>query len=456
MMSASLKGLAAGLHALQSRPPTTWQMRGSHARPGLHALMRYPAMMSPAMQGDILDVLLSHVPTPQVLDPFVGSGTTLTEALHRGLAFTGIDINPLAGLLCEAKAGVHRGADVGAGADRVERALNLDRGRRIDVDFPNLEKWFSEEAARALSRIRRSIQSVPNRTVRLFFWSVFAETIRLCSNSRTSTYKLHIRPNQNGCTAGDVLETFRRQSSDAVDRARWATPSRTSRADTGSIAPRIVCGDSRTVRIPLNGDAPVAVVTSPPYGENVSTIPYGQFSYLALRWIPLIDLPRGSCSAHISNTHALDTASLGGSSVDWQGKCDSMRLISPAFDEFMDVAERNGRTRLVRKSGVFVFDFCDTMQQVAAVSRSPQYWILTVGNRRVAGIELPLDRICRDIAQFFGGKHIYTLRRTLPVKRMPLRNSEGQMITRETVLVTEIPSVRRPREGATAKLALEG
>jgi hypothetical protein len=36
---------------------------------------------------------------------------------------------------------------------------------------------------------------------RKVMWTVFAETVRLCSNSRTSTYKLHIRKSEDRAAA---------------------------------------------------------------------------------------------------------------------------------------------------------------------------------------------------------------------------------------------------------------
>ena len=90
------------LLALEAEPPKAWRVTGAYARPNLHGLLRYPAMMVPCMQGDIIDVILDHKPGPcRVLDPFVGSGTVMTEALIRDLNFTGVDINPLAALVCE-------------------------------------------------------------------------------------------------------------------------------------------------------------------------------------------------------------------------------------------------------------------------------------------------------------------------------------------------------------------
>ena len=63
------------LSSLETAPPKSWRETGLNARPNLHGLLRYPAMMVPCMQGDIIDAILAHRPGPcRVLDPFVGLG----------------------------------------------------------------------------------------------------------------------------------------------------------------------------------------------------------------------------------------------------------------------------------------------------------------------------------------------------------------------------------------------
>jgi hypothetical protein len=55
-----------------------WDYHQQSFRFGLHGLIKYPAMMVPQMQGDLLDAALRVNPAiTNVLDPFVGVGTTL-------------------------------------------------------------------------------------------------------------------------------------------------------------------------------------------------------------------------------------------------------------------------------------------------------------------------------------------------------------------------------------------
>src|SRR5208283_3432339 len=52
------------------------------------------------------------------------------------------------------------------------------------------------------------------------------------------------------------------------------------------------------------------LVTSPPYGDNRTTVPYGQHSYLPLQWIDLSDIVAGLDNSCLSTTHEIDRRSL--------------------------------------------------------------------------------------------------------------------------------------------------
>lgn len=408
---------------------------GLGTRPNLHGLLRYPAMMVPSMQGDIIDAILDETERHcDVIDPFVGSGTTLTESTLRGLDFTGVDINPLAAMVCEAKAAIDGGADVERAVQIALTSIRSDCLETIDAQFPNRSKWFSDESAIVLSKIRRAIMAVPGKGERKVLWTVFAETIRLSSNSRTSTYKLHIRRPDDRVSAEKVNVLFeqhlRKTLARIVEyREKVTTSRRTCRVE-------VICGDSRTVPLPSTGGHRL-IVTSPPYGDNVTTIPYGQFSYLALKWIPETELPTGCALSMLDNTHALDSVSLGGSTAESEYKQHVMSMASPSFRRYVKAVHGTSAHAGVRKVTCFMFDFFEALSHVRDCAGSSAHWVLTTGNRTAAGARVPFDRICSDLIQFLGGRPVAVVRRELPNKRMPLKNSMGEMITSESTLVAE-------------------
>ncbi len=92
------------LDSMKLKDDQYWSFRGRSKRSHCHAIIQYPAMMVPEMQGELIDIIReNNHGISSIFDPFVGSGTTLGEALLRGLDFCGRDINPLAILACEVK-----------------------------------------------------------------------------------------------------------------------------------------------------------------------------------------------------------------------------------------------------------------------------------------------------------------------------------------------------------------
>lgn len=420
---------------LQQNQPAAWAITGSAARPNLHAMLRYPAMMVPRMQGDIIDTLLAEVAVQScVIDPFVGSGTVMTEALIRGIDFTGVDINPLAVLVCEAKAAVDAGADITAAVNTTLQAIRFDVCDTIDVDFPGLTKWFETPAAIQLSRIRRSIMEVSDQSARKVLWSVFTETIRLSSNSRTSTYKLHIRRDGDRVGAEEILQIFEdliRKTVIQISAYRALISNRLSQPNID-----IHCGDVRSVDLVQNPSTHAIVVTSPPYGDNQTTIPYGQFSYLALRWIPLQDL-HPAAARLTANTNSLDSVSLGGTVKLASQKMERIRGISPTLDKLTREAIDVGASKAIRKVVSFMADYFDALVHLRKSLPHGGHWVTTTGNRTAGGRLVPFDAICREMMCYIGARPIADLQRRLPVKRMPSKNNMGQMITTETTLVVE-------------------
>ncbi|EOU2095964.1 site-specific DNA-methyltransferase, partial [Clostridium perfringens] len=80
-----------------------WDFKNSK-KEFLHGICSYPATMVPMMLSELIKFILEIDPNVKnLLDPFMGSGTTLLEGVNNNLEVFGIDINPLAYLLSEFK-----------------------------------------------------------------------------------------------------------------------------------------------------------------------------------------------------------------------------------------------------------------------------------------------------------------------------------------------------------------
>jgi hypothetical protein len=220
--------------------------------------------------------------------------------------------------------------------------------------------------------IRRAIMSVPDGPTRKVLWTVLAETIRAGSNSRTNTYKLHLRRPGDRIDGEQVWTLFEDNLRSVLDRVA-AYRRLTTKRPSGSPNVRIFCDDSRSAAFAPANEEHVILVTSPPYGDNQTTIPYGQFSYLAMRWIPAEDL-HPAAAVMVSNTHYMDTASLGGSLRKVAGKAEAVAAVSPAFARMIETAGPE-KARGLRKVSVFMADLLDAFLHMRASCPGTAHWV---------------------------------------------------------------------------------
>lgn len=427
------------IELLTSNNPDYWTFPNGAAPRDAHAFFRYPAMMVPSMQRELIRVITDLQPNIEsVLEPFAGSGTVMVESILAGRSIRAQDINPLAILLCKAKAGPFRPAVLENYADDIDQLIRMDRGRTIDIDFDNRRKWFTTRVAVGLSKIRRAILTIEDISARRFFWVALAETVRNTSNSRTSTYKLHIRPSDEIEQLPDpilvyqsIVQTNLKRFSNYTDQLRKS--GRLVR-DRCNVKIDIRLMDSRKV---LNGSYDL-LITSPPYGDNRTTVPYGQSAYLPLQWIPLEDIAENVDSDSLKSTYEIDKRSLGGVLLSPHGH------LSKSYKELM---ERSSVLRATlgqladeprdRSSRVlaFVRDLDCSAKSCISALRKNAYSIITLGNRRVGGIEIPLHEILPQLMTTYGAFHVYTFERRIPSKRMAVRNQFADTMRAERVII---------------------
>lgn len=431
--------IADALDRLSSADDRFWEFRGRTGRGQSQGLTQYPAMMVPAMQAVLIKVVADiDGGVTRVFDPFVGSGTTLVECMRLGLDYEGQDINPLAVLLCRTKAGPFHVRKLCEVAGEVVERAQVDRGRKVEAEFPNLEKWFFPTAITQLSRLRRAIRRVNHDWCRRALWTALAETIRLTSNSRTSTFKLHIRSKPDLDTRNVVpLQTFASVVSDmtrrlhneaeALRKEERVTNNGFYRGDL-----KIRLRDSSSSG-PCTGSQDL-LISSPPYGDNASTVPYGQYSYLPLQWIDLEDIDEVADASCLRTTHEIDTRSLGGSKRNAVRDVASLRELSPSLEQTLNRLSTFPADR-EQRIAAFCRDLNSALHFAVAALRPSSYMIWTVGNRRVGGEPIPTDAILKELLAAKGVCPVTRVERKIPSKRMATRNSIAKTMSGEVALV---------------------
>ena len=437
--ASRLDGLEARIRAV-ARLSKSGKLDGAGASPG-PVLFHYPAMMVPSVQSAIFDAVLPALPDqPTVLDPFVGSGTTLDTARLRSLEFTGIDINPLAVLICAVKAGPLRCEEFAWRAREVAQAAESDRRLSVDIEFDGLNKWFRAVVAVDLARLRRAIIAVGDERTRDFLWVCLAETVRKVSNSRISTYKLHIRPRAQLRRPLSVIDTFEETAEAFTARLSQHKQALPESENGRCRREQLVCGDLRAVDpAVLRPGGFDLVFTSPPYGDNYTTVPYGQASYLPLQWIPEAELARITNSRRPKTAYETDKASLGGSLKSPQGRSAPE---SPSLDATLKRLSHLPAKRPKRVLRYFE-DLDHGLERVVEASAPGAVHVWTVGDRHVGGRPVPLRKIFCELASSRGLHKTGKITRALPhSRRMAPRNKHAPRMAAEDALVFVMPTGR--------------
>jgi hypothetical protein len=248
-----------------------------------HGLHRFPAKFVPQVPAWALDNFATASST--ILDPFMGSGTTLVEGLVRGGSTVGLDIDPLARFIARAKVTNAEEDRISVlGSEIVQKWTRPASKLRTPMsDVKNFEHWFSPSQwgwIQALHDILMEMEC--SEEERAFLLAVFSSTLRWASNADDQSQKTYVSGTHVKKPPAE-REVFWRCFERAVDGLADLSRKRVSGA---------------TAAIPENGDATnIALVdesvdlaiTSPPYLDSVD-YPYNLM--LEYFWLgPQIGIP---------------------------------------------------------------------------------------------------------------------------------------------------------------------
>lgn len=391
---------------------------------GIHKIANYPASMVAPMQHELLQLLVEENPNYQnMLDPFHGAGVTLVEGQEIGLEVFGIDINPYAHIISLAKLEKYNPeAILASNSILFTRIDELKKSKKYTKHFfENIDKWFRKDVIIDLSIIRAAIMQENSCQNRRYYWLCFGEIVKKYSNTRTSTFKLHVKEKDKiKEMENNVFRDFKKKIEETYKLIGYPS--------LGKF--QLVCGDSNTVMKRWSEESFDVICTSPPYGDNGTTVTYGQFSTLQLLWIDNNDFQYDiSC---IENYSKLDSLSLGGTLSKKKAF-----YCSPLVNEYVEKISPHKQKKIIQ----FYADYENSFRTMVRLLKRGGSMILTLGNRKVDGMEFPFTDINVDIAQYYNLDVDYVITRNILNKRMPSRVSRlsnGQSVSsmsKETTLL---------------------
>lgn len=386
-----------------------WTFNGASTRELTHCYHDYPARMIPQIAGKILD--LFGCGAKLLFDPYSGTGTSLVEGMVRGVNVVGTDLNPLARLIAKAKTST---TDLRLVDKHISRFSKFVLGYTSSpLTIPpaikgvsRLEFWFKEGVIERLYRLRELMQSIEDDYARLFFQVAFSETVRESSNTRNEEFKLYrLGAEKLAAFNPDVFSIMSRK----LQRNRAGLQKYLAVIQDLKNAPVADVYDFNTVTgIPHGCITPAGVdivVTSPPYGDSHTTVAYGQYSRLSAAWMELEEPDK------------IDGKLMGGS-VAKKSTHFPCHVLNCAIEQIGKVDKKRAL-----EVSAFYSDLHASISNVAQIIKHKGYACYVVGNRKVKGVVLPTDVVVKDFFEGCGFEQVNTFTRSIPNKRMPLKNS---------------------------------
>lgn len=403
---------------------TGWDYRIRPSDAATHGMHPYPAKMIPQIAGRLVAEYGSD--GGLLFDPYCGSGTSLLEANLAGMDAVGSDLNPLARLISRAKTTPLPPSAIDSLISDFERHMFARPSNGKPQTTPtilNRDYWFSEEVVDQLDCIRGFITGIQDPGLRDFARVAFSMTIRECSWTKKSEFKLVRMPPEKIATfAPDARAVMMRE----MARNRLAMVELCALADDDFGATNVHSFNSvRDVPEHVVGSGTAdLIVTSPPYGDSHTTVAYGQFSRLSNQWLGF------------SEASSLDADLMGGRRQH-SPESSGIELIDSTVQQIAEVD-----TRRASDVASFFRDYSRSIANVSSVLRPAGFACYVVGNRTVRGVTIPTDDITIALFEMNGFDFVRTHHRNIPNKRMPYSNSPSNVagataptIRRESVIV---------------------
>ncbi|WP_338834107.1 hypothetical protein [Bradyrhizobium septentrionale] len=329
-----------------------------------------------------------------VLDPFVGSGTTLVEAMLDGQVSYGVDVDPLARLISKVKTTpipAKRLRKVIAATE--ERVRTKSRGT-FRPDIPTLSHWFTDAAVDDLSHIQTIINDFrDDQDVYDFLTVAFSSIIRRASNADNQTMKTYVSHTHKKKMepAKPLFINRLRDYSERLERFGALVPP-TGRA---AILPHT---DARTIgsfwkqhdlrKVDL-------VVGSPPYIKSVDYI-YNQMAelfWIGERW----GLQTQALQNHFK-TQYVGTERVGARNASANPPAKTRAV---ATDNVIASVYARDK-KLGHVVGAYFSDMREHFQNIRRILKASARYVLVVGDSTIAGVSVPTHQLLMDCARSVG------------------------------------------------------
>ena len=388
------------------KPELSWSFAGTTtAQTGYitHNYHRYPAKFIPQLAARLI-CEYSEI-GDLVVDPFMGSGTTLVEAKIHGSPSIGVDINPVAHLITMAKINPIEPNYLDSIIAKIESKLTSDytgqlmlfddsRAYEYALNHERIDYWFKPETKRELGKIYILLTEIQDANVQIFLRCGFSNVLKNCSIwSQKST-----KPTRDfSKKIPEPIPTFLRQIKRMSKRNRQIYQLLEKSGYLG-ISTRAYREDSRN--LPSESDTAQLIVTSPPY---VTSYEYADLHQLTALWFGYTTDLTEFRRQFIGTAHHEEKP---------------MNLHSEIAEEI--IANLNGKNpKTAREVATYFTEMLETFSEMQRVLKKYGYACIVIGDTVLEKVDINNAEVFVEQMQNIGFRIERLIMREIPSKILP-------------------------------------
>ena len=368
-----------------------------------HGFYTYPAKFIPQIVSRLID---SHSKVGDyVLDPFMGSGTTILEAIVNNRNAIGVDINEIACLVAKVK------------TTPINKSLLLKEYMTIEMDIhqriknnyiehisvalqnvphnSRIDFWFKPVQKEKLSIIWTRINEIKNQDLKDFFLVGFAQILKSCSIWMQKSVKPTRDMSKNDI---DPITIFQSQIKKMIKKNSELMDILSSDVKNNINKHRTIeCGNA--YKIPCDDEQIGLVITSPPY---VTSYEYADLHQLPSLWF-----------GYMSEISQFRDKFIG-SAYRANGKVE---LHSKIAEDLTN--ELNINSKKSKEVQSYFADMYDTFLEMKRVLRYKGKICIVIGNTQFKNVDILNAEVFVQQLENIGFKVFDIVHREIPSKMLP-------------------------------------
>lgn len=379
-----------------------------------HGYYTYPAKFIPQLASRLIK---EHSEEGEiVIDTFMGSGTTVVEALTNNRIGIGTDINEIAHLVAKVKATPLKSLDVLKEFQKLENdLLSRNNGQKeyflskALAAIPKNERidyWFKQPQKEGLAIILHRILEIEDSNIKDFFLVAFAQILKSSSIWLQKSIKPTRDPQKKDV---EVVSLFLQQAKKMLKR----------NAEFERILPKNIkenidfwrvtdCQDARLQ--PCETGKASLIVTSPPY---VTSYEYADLHQLPLLWLGYLDELARFRKKFIGSAYK---------------ERDIIDLKSTLADDIVRDLGKNKKGREVKH---YFADMLEVFEEMKRVLKPQGKACIVIGNTQFQGIDILNAEVFQEQFENIGFTTFDIVKREIPSKMLPsTRDSQTGQFTK--------------------------